>query len=40
MLAAASNPLPEIDALPRGYEMAQISAARAFTDDRGWVGIR
>lgn len=39
-LAASVRPLPPLDALPPGYETATISPARAFTDDRGWVGHR
>jgi hypothetical protein len=40
VLAASDTPLPARDALPEGYEPARISPARAFTDDRGWVGHR
>jgi predicted membrane-bound spermidine synthase len=40
MLAASSKTLMKIDFLPEGYEVVQITQARAFTDDRGWVGIR
>lgn len=40
MLAASPTPLARLDVLPEGYARAQISAARAFTDDRGWVGYR
>lgn len=40
MLAASPVPLDALEALPEGYDMAAISPARAFTDDRGWVGYR
>ncbi|PWK62920.1 hypothetical protein C7455_101960 [Roseicyclus mahoneyensis] len=40
MLAAAPTPLAGLDFLPEGYAPAQISVARPFTDDRGWVGYR
>lgn len=40
VLAASDVPFAPAAALPAGYEPARISAARAFTDDRGWVGYR
>ena len=40
LLAASDEPLPALDALPDRYGPAEISEARAFTDDRGWVGHR
>jgi MFS family permease len=40
VLAASPTPLAPLMALPRGYGVARISPARAFTDDRGWVGHR
>ncbi len=40
MLAASRTPLVPLEFLPDGYEVAHISPARAFTDDRGWVGYR
>ena len=41
VLFAASNvPLTPLDRLPEGYRSIRISDARAFTDDRGWVGHR
>ncbi len=40
VLAASRTPLAPLDALPEEYEPARISSARAFTDDRGWVGHR
>ncbi|SLN61399.1 fused MFS/spermidine synthase [Roseisalinus antarcticus] len=40
VLAAAPGPLDTLDDLPEGYEPARISPARAFTDDKGWVGHR
>lgn len=40
LLAASREPLSPLEDLPEGYEMAEISPARAFTDDRGWVGYR
>jgi spermidine synthase len=39
VLAASMRDLAPIVA-PEGYAAARISAARAFTDDRGWVGYR
>ena len=40
VLAASEVPLQALEDLPEGFEVAQISPARAFTDDRGWVGLR
>ncbi|SDW51622.1 fused MFS/spermidine synthase [Roseicitreum antarcticum] len=40
VLAASLEPLAPLDALPSGYEAAQLAPGRAFTDDRGWVGHR
>jgi len=40
LLAASRTPLAPLDTLPKGYEAAQITPGRAFTDDRGWVGHR
>ncbi|MGR3322611.1 MAG: fused MFS/spermidine synthase [Pseudooceanicola sp.] len=40
LFAASGSPLPPLDNAPDGYEPARISDARAFTDDRGWVGHR
>jgi predicted membrane-bound spermidine synthase len=40
LLAASLAPLGALTELPGGYEAAQISPGRAFTDDRGWVGHR
>lgn len=40
VLAASRTPLAALDELPEEYEPALISPARAFTDDRGWVGHR
>lgn len=40
VLAASPTPLGALDALPEEYAPARISPARAFTDDRGWVGHR
>lgn len=40
LLAASHRQLDPIDRLPDGYSPAQISDARAFTDDRGWTGHR
>lgn len=40
VLAASDKPLAPLDALPDDYKPARISPARAFTDDRGWVGHR
>jgi spermidine synthase len=40
LLAASHEPLGPLDTLPDGYARTAISDARAFTDDRGWVGHR
>lgn len=40
VLAAAHAPLPPADNVPSGYDPVEVTAARAFTDDRGWVGHR
>lgn len=40
LLAASRTPLAPLDALPDGYKKMRITPARAFTDDRGWVGHR
>jgi spermidine synthase len=40
VLAASHIPLAPLDALPGDYVATRISLARAFTDDRGWVGHR
>jgi len=40
VLAASREPLASLDALPSGFAPARITPARAFTDDRGWVGHR
>ncbi|WP_308916152.1 fused MFS/spermidine synthase [Jannaschia sp. LMIT008] len=40
VLAASPRPLPPLPALPDGYAPAAIAPARAFTDDRGWIGHR
>ncbi len=40
LFAAALRPLAPLDSVPDGYGPTQISDARAFTDDRGWVGHR
>jgi len=40
LFAASLGPLEPLDTLPDGYGPTQISDARAFTDDRGWVGHR
>ena len=40
LFAASDKPLAPLDNLPKGYRTTQISEARAFTDDRGWVGHR
>jgi len=40
LMAASETPLLPLEILPDGYEVARISPARAFTDDRGWVGHR
>jgi spermidine synthase len=40
LFAASLRPLEPLDSLPDGYGPTQNSDARAFTDDRGWVGHR
>jgi len=40
VLAASPVPLAPLADLPEDYAPADISPARAFTDDRGWVGHR
>ena len=40
LFAASNAPLEPLDSLPKGYSPADIVDARAFTDDRGWVGHR
>ena len=40
LFAASLRPLEPLVSLPDGYGPIQISDARAFTDDRGWVGHR
>lgn len=40
LLAASRRPLEPLQDAPEGYEPTEITAARAFTDDRGWVGHR
>jgi predicted membrane-bound spermidine synthase len=40
LFAASRGPLEALDRMPEGYDRAQISDARAFTDDRGWIGHR
>ena len=40
VLAASEGALPRLAELPDGYDSATIPPARAFTDDRGWVGHR
>lgn len=40
LFAASRRPLAPLDSLPDGYGPTQISDARAFTDNRGWVGHR
>ena len=40
VLAASPEPFASMDKLPEGYEVMPVSAARAFTADRGWVGHR
>ena len=40
VLAAAPAPLAPLADLPEGYRAVEITPARAFTDDRGWVGHR
>ncbi len=38
LLAAAPAPLDALERLPEDYISTRVSEARAFTDDRGWVG--
>lgn len=40
LFAASLRPLAPLDSLPDGYGPTHISDARAFTDNRGWVGHR
>lgn len=40
LMAASAAPLAPLDRLPDGYARVSITPARAFTDDRGWVGHR
>ena len=40
VLAASMTPLAPIEGLPDDYDMVQVAAGRAFTDDHGWVGHR
>ena len=40
LLAASDRPLAPLGDLPAGYGPVSVSPARAFTDDRGWVGHR
>lgn len=40
LFAASPASLEPLDSLPKGYSPADIADARAFTDDRGWVGHR
>ncbi|GGL52210.1 fused MFS/spermidine synthase [Wenxinia marina] len=40
LLAASDRPLAPLATLPEGYAPTRITPARAFTDDRGWVGHR
>lgn len=40
LFVASLRPLEPLDSLPDGYGPTQISDARAFTDDHGWVGHR
>lgn len=40
LLAAAPAPLDALERLPEDYISTRVSEARAFTDDRGWVGHR
>ncbi|SEQ55116.1 Spermine/spermidine synthase [Loktanella sp. DSM 29012] len=40
LFAASLRPMAPLDSLPDGYGATRISDARAFTDDRGWVGHR
>ncbi len=40
LLVASRRPLEPLDGARDGYDPTQISGARAFTDDRGWIGHR
>jgi hypothetical protein len=40
VMAASDLPLAPLDTLPEGFVTTRITPARAFTDDRGWVGHR
>lgn len=40
VMAASRTPFAHLQAPPPGYEVAGITPARAFTDDRGWIGHR
>jgi hypothetical protein len=40
LLAASKTPLAPLDTLPDDYHAVVVTAGRAFTDDRGWVGHR
>jgi len=40
LFAAANGPLAELTELPKDFERTTITAARAFTDDKGWAGHR
>lgn len=40
LFAASHEPLTALASLPQDYEPTEISDARPFTDDRGWVGHR
>ncbi|KPQ16754.1 MAG: Spermidine synthase [Rhodobacteraceae bacterium HLUCCO18] len=40
VMAASDMPLRPLDRLPEGFRNTRITPARAFTDDRGWVGHR
>ena len=40
LFVASRAPLEPLPTLPENYEVADISEARVFTDDRGWIGHR
>lgn len=40
ILTASPTPLAPLDTLPDGYAATPVTASRAFTDNRGWVGHR
>ncbi|WP_407495660.1 fused MFS/spermidine synthase [Pseudooceanicola sp. MF1-13] len=40
LFVASDTPVRPLTDLPEGYRHTTISAARAFTDDRGWTGHR